>query len=54
MTTQAQNSISLYKGNNLNKIKLGLSLQKQSVVKELMDYFKVDTKEKLAIKLSQL
>ncbi len=54
MTTQAQNSINLYKGNNPSKIKIGLSLQKPSVVKELMDYFKVDSKDKLALKLSQL
>ena len=52
MTKQAQNSILLYKGQNLSSIKQALSMQKKSIVDELMAHFKVSNIDELALKLS--
>ena len=52
MTTQATNSIALYKGNNPATIKMALKIQKSSVVKELMEYFGASNTDELAIRLS--
>lgn len=52
MTNQALNSLELYKGNPISTIKRGLSIQNKSVVKELMNHFKVSDVESLAVKLA--
>lgn len=52
MTSQAQNSIGLYAGQPVSSIKQGLKMQRQSVVKELMEHFGVETVEDLAVRLS--
>lgn len=52
LSTWAQNSLALYRGNNPNTILRALNIQDKSVVKELMDYFGTKTKEDLAFRLS--
>lgn len=52
MTTQAINSLALYKGNDPAKIKMLLQIQKSSVVKELMEHFGASDTDELAIRLS--
>ena len=52
MTSQALNSIELYKGNNPATIKMALKFQKSSVVNELMEHFNAKNIDELAIKLS--
>jgi hypothetical protein len=52
MTTQAQNSINLYKGNDPATITKLLKFQKTSVVNELKEHFKASSLNDLAIKLS--
>lgn len=52
MTSQALNSIELYKGNNPATIKMALNFQKSSVVNELMEHFNAKNIDELAIKLS--
>ena len=52
MTSQALNSIELYKGNNPATIKMALKFQKSSVVNELMEHFNAPDIDELAIKLS--
>lgn len=52
MSSQALNSIELYKGNNPETIKMALKMQRSSVVNELMEYFKAPNIDELAIKLS--
>lgn len=52
MSSQALNSIDLYKGNNPETIKMALKMQKSSVVNELMEHFGAKDIGELAIKLS--
>lgn len=52
MTSQAQNSINLYRGNNPSKIKMLLQIQNTSVVNELKAHFNASDLDELAIKLS--
>lgn len=52
MTTQAQNSINLYKGQPISSIKQALSIQKKSVVDELKQHFNVTNIDDLATRLS--
>lgn len=52
MTSQAQNSIDLYAGENPETIKQALKIQKKSVVSELMEHFNTKSINELAIKLS--
>lgn len=52
MTSQAQNSIDLYSGENPESIKRALKFQKKSVVSELMEHFNAKDINELAIKLS--
>lgn len=52
MTTQALNSLNLYKGGNPSTIEQLLKMQSTSVVKELKEHFNVDNNHDLAIKLS--
>lgn len=52
MTKQAQNSLSLYKGQNPSTIKQALSFQKSNVVNELKEYFNAKDLNELSIKLS--
>ena len=52
MSTQAINSINLYRGNNANTIHALLQMQSSSVVNELKEHFGVSNLEDLAIKLS--
>ena len=52
MTTQAENSIQLYKGGNPVTIEQLLKFQKQNVVNELKEHFKVKSISELAQKLS--
>ena len=54
MTTQAQNSINLYAGENPATIKKALKMQKKSVVSELMKHCNAKDIDELAIKLSML
>ena len=54
MTSQAQNSINLYRGNPANKILALLNFQQQSVVNELQEHFGVSTKADLADALSRM
>lgn len=53
MTTQAQNSIELYRGNPASTILTALKFQKASVVNELKEHFGVSTLNDLAEKLSE-
>lgn len=53
MTTQAQNSIELYRGNPVSTIMMGLKMQRESVVNELKEHFGVSTLNDLAEKLSK-
>lgn len=52
MTTQAQNSINLYKGNPVSMIKLALKMQRKSIVDELKEHYEVSTIDDLAVRLS--
>ena len=52
MTTQAQNSINLYKGNPVSMIKQALKMQRASIIDELKDHFGVSTIDDLAVRLS--
>lgn len=52
MTSQARNSLVLYKGQNPATIKRALSMQKNSVVNELKEHFGVSDLDSLAVKLS--
>lgn len=52
MTQQAENSIKLYRGNDPEKIKMLLRIQKSSVVDELMKHFHVSDIDSLSVKLS--
>lgn len=52
MTKQAENSIQLYKGGNPATIEQLLKFQKQSVVNELKEHFRVTSISELALKLS--
>lgn len=52
MTTQAQNSINLYKGNPVSTIKQALNMQRASVVNELKEHYGVSTVDDLAVRLS--
>lgn len=52
MTKQAQNSIDLYIGEDIETVKKALKMQKKSVVSELMEHFNAKNIDELAIKLS--
>lgn len=52
MSSQALNSIDLYKGNDPETIKMALKFQKSSIVNELMEHFDAKDIGELAIKLS--
>lgn len=52
MTTQAENSLSMYRNGNPSTIMQLLKVQKQSVVDELKTYFGVSTIQELASRLS--
>lgn len=52
MTSQALNSIDLYRGNDPEKIKMLLKIQKSSVVDELKNHFNASSIDDLAVKLS--
>ena len=52
MTSQAENSISLYRGGNPAAIEQLLKMQKPSVVNELKEHFNASDLKELAIKLS--
>lgn len=52
MTSQAENSIGLYRGNNPDTIKRALKFQRTSVVDELKEHFNASNIDELAIKLS--
>ena len=52
MTTQAKNSLALYRGNDPRKIKMLLAFQTSSVVDELKAHFGVDNIDALATRLS--
>ena len=52
MTTQAENSIKLYKGGNPATIEQLLRFQKPSIVNELKAHFEVPSISELALKLS--
>lgn len=52
MTSQAKNSIDLYRGNDPEKIKQLLRIQRSSVVDELKEHFGASDIDELAIKLS--
>jgi len=52
MTSQALNSIDLYRGNDPEKIKMLLRIQRSSVVDELKNHFNANSIDDLAIKLS--
>ena len=54
MTSQAQNSINLYRGNAASKILALLNFQSSSVVDELKSHFGASSKEQLANILSNL
>ena len=54
LSIQAENSISLYRGQSPATIKQALNFQKQSVVNELMEYFECSDKVELSLKLSML
>lgn len=52
MTSQAQNSINLYKGGNPLTIMQLLKMQNSSVVEELKQHFNTKDLSELALKLS--
>ena len=52
MTSQALNSINLYKGQDSSKIKQLLRIQNSSVVNELMEHCNASDIDELAVKLS--
>jgi hypothetical protein len=52
MTSQAINSIELYRGNDPMKIQMLLKIQRSSVVNELMEHFGASSISDLAFKLS--
>lgn len=52
MTSQALNSINLYRGNDSEKIKMLLRIQRSSVVDELKSHFNASSIDDLAFKLS--
>ncbi len=52
MTSQALNSIELYRGNDPRTIERALKIQKKSVVDELKQHFNASDLTELAIKLS--
>ena len=52
MTKQAQNSLTLYKGQNPSTIRQALSFQNSSIVNELKEYFNAKDLDELSIKLS--
>ena len=52
MTTQATNSLNLYRGGNPSTIEQLLKRQKSSVVDELKQHFGVSNNHDLAIRLS--
>lgn len=54
LSIQAENSISLYRGQSPATIKQALNFQKQSVVNELMEHFECSDKAELSLKLSML
>lgn len=54
LSIQAENSISLYRGQNPSTIRQALSFQKQSVVNELLDYYGCTDTGTLSVKLSML
>lgn len=51
MSPQAQNCITLLRGNQPEKIMQALNMLRSSVVEELMNHYQVKTKEDLANKL---
>lgn len=51
MTSQALNSINLYKGQDPSKIKQLLRIQNSSVVNELMEHYSASDIDELAVKL---
>lgn len=52
LSSKAQNSLNLYKGQNPSKIKMLLKMQSNSVVNELKEYCNATDIEELSIKLS--
>lgn len=52
MTQQALNSIDLYRGNDPQKIKMLLRIQRSSVVDELKEHFAAKDIDDLAVRLS--
>lgn len=52
MTTQAQNSLKLYKGGNPSTIEQLLQFQKKEIVSELMQHFNCYNVSELAVRLS--
>ena len=52
MTQQAVNSLALYRGNDPEKIKMLLRIQKSSVVEELKQHYGASDIDELAIKAS--
>ena len=54
LSIQAENSISLYRGQSPSSIKQLLSFQKQSVVNELLEYYGCTDTGTLSVKLSML
>lgn len=54
LSIQAENSISLYRGQSPSSIKQLLSFQRQSVVNELLEYYGCTDTGTLSVKLSML
>lgn len=54
LSIQAENSISLYRGQNPSTIRQALSFQKQSVVNELLEHYGCTDTGTLSVKLSML
>jgi hypothetical protein len=54
MSTQAQNSLALYRGQDPNKILMLLKIQRASVVDELKAHVGASSLEDLAFRLSML
>lgn len=54
LSKQAENSNSLYRGQNPSTIKQLLSFQKQSVVNELLEHYGCTDTGTLSVKLSML
>jgi len=52
MTSQALNSIELYRGNDPRTIERALSIQRKSVVDELMKHYNASNLSELAVRLS--